>query len=163
MDISELVGDVPAVPNATQSEPQATAVPNPLESTVASLSAEVAKTRSTLDDMVAKQAAAALTSEFNNFKGSIADFDEDALFGEMQNIYKEYMADGASEEQAQALVDKVYQNPIGWKALWAQVQMKREPAPPDAIIPSAANTTVDELPANRAGLGKILNREGDKK
>jgi|GEM_PF-5073873 len=163
MDISDLVGDAGAMPGAAVSEPQAAATPNPLESTVASLQAEVAKTRSTLDDMVAKQAAAALTSEFNNFKGSIADFDEDALFGEMQSIYKEYVADGASEEQAQALVDKVYQNPIGWKALWSQVQMKREPAPPDEIIPSSSNTTVDELPANRAGLGKILNREGNKK
>lgn len=164
MDISELTGGGEITPTVGEpaSSNVAAAAPNPLEESIAALRAEVTSTKSTLDDMIVKQREAAMLNEYNNFKGTIADFDEGAFFGALEEKYNEFIKEGATPEHAQSLVDRVFQNPIGWKALWSEVQMKREPAAPDPIIPSAAASNMEELPVNRAGLGKFLNKEGSK-
>ncbi|MDD2651662.1 MAG: hypothetical protein PHX44_01265 [Sulfurimonas sp.] len=158
MDISELMGAGAPPPNATPPS----AMPNPLEEKIAALEAQVAGTKSKLDDMVVKQQRADLLSEYSGFKASIPDFDESAFFASLEEKYNGYVAEGATPEQAQALVDKVFQNPIGWRAVWGEIVQKSAPQTPDAIIPSVNGSNVEELPATRAGLGKFLNKQGAK-
>lgn len=157
MDISELMGAGAVAPEAVVSVP-----PNPLEEKIAALEAQVAGTKSQLDDLIVKQRGAALLNEYGRFKASIPDFDEGAFFASLEEKYNEYVAEGATPEQAQALVDRVFQNPVGWKAIWGEIVQKSTPQTPDAIIPSINASDVEELPATRAGLGKFLNKQGAK-
>lgn len=161
MDIESLVGGEPQGEITTPPTSTET-IPSVLENTVKALQDEVSKTRTQLDDMVAAQKKAVLINEYNSFKSSVEGFDEAALFGALEEKYNSYVQDGATPQQAQALVDKVFQNTIGWKALWSEIQMKSEPKPPAEILPAAGAFGGAELPMNRTGLGKILNMQGAK-
>ncbi len=154
MDISAMLdgGEAPASSGGES---------NPLTARLDALEAAVAQTASKSDDALLHAQKLMLIKSFEAFKTANPGVDEGALFEKMQEKYQEFSTLGMSPEEAQEMVDRLYQNPAGWGALAAEIGSGSEPITPDEHLDDGAPASASATDAlitkpNKANLGKAL-------
>lgn len=166
MNLEELIPPAPAqVPAPAPAQAQAQAqVPAqvPDERLLASLKGleeRVKATETRFDDIALEKEKEKLRQQFEVFKAANPTLNVDEFFKALDEKFNEYLKQGATPEQAQALMNTVYMNPVGWSVVLSELKSKSEAKAPDSLtkekgVPSQDQTT----PPTRATLGALMSK-----
>lgn len=170
VDLKDFVGDGDGDGAATPpAAAQSGALPPEVTAAIARLEESVKATKTQLDDMLAAKQTNEVIARFQTFKAGRGDgFDEAAFFGYIEEKYNEMVKAGATPEQAQETVDRIYtMNPAAWVVIADELGKASAPVTADVDIQDtsgAASVSDDELlnAPNKTNLGKSLMKGNTK-